>query len=243
MKPQRHNPPRHVESMIPHLPFAPSSVGALDPRSDALDFGVLFAAAESVLGVHDGAGEHLCEEVEILTRRRAMLRLHPHARIGRLCGGMPAGARQLPVEFDARLYGTLLVHPDPSTPSIPALPDAVSRQLARVCGGILHMLDQAALLAVLCQRLVLEVPDPLTQRQQEVLALLAYGLSDDEIVGALHISPETLRRHRYDMYGRLRVHNAHDLLLIAYQRGMVTYLVSRAKPSAALGRSTKSLRA
>jgi LuxR family transcriptional regulator, maltose regulon positive regulatory protein len=51
------------------------------------------------------------------------------------------------------------------------------------------------------------VPDPLTQREQEILELVAAGLTNQEIAEKLVISPETVKKHTGSIYSKLRVSN------------------------------------
>jgi LuxR family maltose regulon positive regulatory protein len=51
----------------------------------------------------------------------------------------------------------------------------------------------------------LEIVESLTNREQEILELLARRLSDKEIAQALHISPYTVRKHTSNLYGKLQV--------------------------------------
>jgi len=49
--------------------------------------------------------------------------------------------------------------------------------------------------------------EPLSEREIEVLALLAEGLSNREIAGRLYLSPNTVRVHTHHIYGKLGVGN------------------------------------
>jgi LuxR family maltose regulon positive regulatory protein len=49
------------------------------------------------------------------------------------------------------------------------------------------------------------LPEPLTDREEEVLELLAAGLSNREIAAQLVISPETVKKHAGNIYGKLGV--------------------------------------
>jgi LuxR family maltose regulon positive regulatory protein len=51
------------------------------------------------------------------------------------------------------------------------------------------------------------LPEPLSQREQEVLKLIAAGLTNREIAEALVISAETVKKHTSSIYGKLRVGN------------------------------------
>ncbi|HXF60736.1 MAG TPA: LuxR C-terminal-related transcriptional regulator [Caldilineaceae bacterium] len=49
------------------------------------------------------------------------------------------------------------------------------------------------------------LPEPLTEREQEVLRLIAAGLTNREIAEALIISPETVKKHTGSIYSKLGV--------------------------------------
>lgn len=51
------------------------------------------------------------------------------------------------------------------------------------------------------------LPEPLTEREQEVLELMAAGLTNPEIAEELVISPETVKKHTGNIYGKLSVSN------------------------------------
>jgi LuxR family maltose regulon positive regulatory protein len=51
------------------------------------------------------------------------------------------------------------------------------------------------------------LPEPLTPREQEILELVAAGLTNPEIAEKLVISPETVKKHTGMIYGKLGVSN------------------------------------
>lgn len=51
------------------------------------------------------------------------------------------------------------------------------------------------------------LPEPLSPRERDVLALVAAGLTNDEIANQLFISPETVKKHTSSFYGKLGVRN------------------------------------
>jgi LuxR family transcriptional regulator, maltose regulon positive regulatory protein len=49
------------------------------------------------------------------------------------------------------------------------------------------------------------LPEPLSLREQEVLSLIAAGLTNREIAAQLVVSPETVKKHTSAIYGKLGV--------------------------------------
>jgi LuxR family maltose regulon positive regulatory protein len=49
------------------------------------------------------------------------------------------------------------------------------------------------------------LPEPLTKREAEILELIAAGLTNREIASQLVISPETVKKHTSNIYGKLNV--------------------------------------
>jgi DNA-binding NarL/FixJ family response regulator len=63
--------------------------------------------------------------------------------------------------------------------------------------------------------------DELTEREREVLALVAHGLSNDDITGRLNMSPLTAKTHVNRAMTKLGVRDRAQLVVIAYQCGLV----------------------
>ena len=64
----------------------------------------------------------------------------------------------------------------------------------------------------------------LTRRQQEILKLIADGLTNREISDQLSISPRTVEVHRFNLMRRLRVRNVAQLIRQALQMGFLSAL-------------------
>ena len=64
--------------------------------------------------------------------------------------------------------------------------------------------------------------DTVTQREREVLKLLAEGYLNKEIAEFLHISVKTVEKHRANIMNKLDLHNASALTAYAIERGLVT---------------------
>jgi len=63
--------------------------------------------------------------------------------------------------------------------------------------------------------------DRLTEREREVLALVAQGLSNDEIAGRLYLSPLTTKTHVSHIMTKLAARDRAQLVVIAYETGLV----------------------
>jgi two-component system response regulator NreC len=61
----------------------------------------------------------------------------------------------------------------------------------------------------------------LTPRQQEVLTLIAEGLSNREIAERLDISVRTVERHRENIMARLNLHSRTELVKYAIRKGLI----------------------
>lgn len=66
-----------------------------------------------------------------------------------------------------------------------------------------------------------EISTTLTAREQEVLVLIAEGLSNAEIAEKLIISAKTVDRHRENIMGKLNLHSRVDLVKYALRNGLI----------------------
>ena len=62
----------------------------------------------------------------------------------------------------------------------------------------------------------------LTEREREVLSLVAAGLSNDEIAGKLFVSPLTAKTHVSRIMTKLGARDRAQLVVMAYESGLVT---------------------
>jgi DNA-binding NarL/FixJ family response regulator len=63
--------------------------------------------------------------------------------------------------------------------------------------------------------------DGLTAREQEVLALIAHGLSNAELAAHLQLSMATVKTHIGRLLAKLRARDRAQLVIIAYETGLV----------------------
>jgi DNA-binding NarL/FixJ family response regulator len=61
----------------------------------------------------------------------------------------------------------------------------------------------------------------LTEREREIVALVALGLSNQDIAGRLYLSPLTVKTHVNRAMSKLDVRDRAQLVVIAYQTGLV----------------------
>ncbi|WP_157249198.1 response regulator [Nonomuraea typhae] len=62
----------------------------------------------------------------------------------------------------------------------------------------------------------------LTEREREVMVLVAAGLSNDEIAERLVLSPATVKTHVSRIMTKLRMRDRAQLVVLAYEAGMIT---------------------
>jgi NarL family two-component system response regulator LiaR len=64
--------------------------------------------------------------------------------------------------------------------------------------------------------------DDLTEREREILQLLAQGMRNDGIATKLYISPQTVQTHVRNILGKLRVHSKLEAVAFAVKYGAIT---------------------
>jgi DNA-binding NarL/FixJ family response regulator len=67
-----------------------------------------------------------------------------------------------------------------------------------------------------------DVSEQLTDREREILKLLAEGHSTRDIARMLVLSPKTVERHKTNLMGKLDIHNRLDLFKYALRKGIIT---------------------
>jgi DNA-binding NarL/FixJ family response regulator len=92
------------------------------------------------------------------------------------------------------------------------------------------LLSPTATRALIARCLVTELTDPvgravlevLTDRERELMRLVASGLSNDDIAMQLVLSPHTVKTHINRAMAKLGAHDRAQLVIIAYETGLVT---------------------
>ncbi len=104
-------------------------------------------------------------------------------------------------------------------------PQELVQAIRQVCRGesFLHPLVARKLLQELCQPPGQPpTPDPLTEREVEVLRLVAQGQSNQEIAAQLTISEATVRTHMSNILGKLHLASRTQAALYALREGLAS---------------------
>ena len=64
--------------------------------------------------------------------------------------------------------------------------------------------------------------DLLTEREKEILQLLAEGKSNKDVAGMLNLSPNTVETHRTRIMQKLDLHSTADIVLYAVRKGIIS---------------------
>jgi two-component system, NarL family, response regulator NreC len=73
----------------------------------------------------------------------------------------------------------------------------------------------------LTQKGLVDRYDLLSEREREVLQLIAEGQSNKEVANTLAVSPATVETHRAHIFQKLDVHNTAEVVLYAVRRGLI----------------------
>lgn len=63
--------------------------------------------------------------------------------------------------------------------------------------------------------------DALTQREREILKMIAEGYKNKDIADYLYISPKTVEKHRANLMRKLNLHSATELTVFAMEKGLL----------------------
>jgi len=71
------------------------------------------------------------------------------------------------------------------------------------------------------QRGIEDSYDILTEREKEILQLLAEGNSNKQVAAILNVSPYTAETHRANIMQKLNLHNTADIVLYAVRKKII----------------------
>ncbi len=77
-------------------------------------------------------------------------------------------------------------------------------------------------LPVFSRKASMELLTPLTIRENEIMALVAEGLRNQEIADTLFVSTETVKKHLYNVFRKMQVSNRTQLVNKAKELGMIS---------------------
>ncbi len=123
--------------------------------------------------------------------------------------------------------GFVRIFLDEGEPMIRLLRQAASRGLAPqyvsrlIASSELHKPAAGAEVLPHQDSLAQPLIEPLSEREMEVLRLLATGLSNPEIAEQLYIATSTVRSHLKSIYGKLNVHKRWDAVYRAEELGLL----------------------
>jgi two-component system response regulator NreC len=88
-------------------------------------------------------------------------------------------------------------------------------------GSYVHPTLGARLVTAEAEERAREEDDPLSEREREVLRLLALGHTNQEIAGSLYLSVRTVETHRAHIMQKLRLSNRAELVRYAIDHGFL----------------------
>ena len=147
---------------------------------------------------------------------REILRERPDTRV--LVLSMYSDAQYVRSALDAGVSGYILKS---------ALETDLTRAVRAVAGGQQYLSPELSHVLIRALRDKQETPEPadafdqLTQREKQVLQLIAHGKSNKEIAAILNLSVNTVAVHRANLMHTLGVHKAAELVLFAVRKGLV----------------------
>jgi DNA-binding NarL/FixJ family response regulator len=146
---------------------------------------------------------------------REILKQRPSTRI--LILSMYSDEQYVRNALDAGAHGYILKG---------ALETDMIRAVRAVAAGQQYLSPElaGALIRALQSKTATPDEDPyerLTQREKQVLQLIAHGKSNKEIAVLLDLSVNTVAVHRANLMNTLQIHKAAELVLYAVKRGLV----------------------
>lgn len=97
---------------------------------------------------------------------------------------------------------------------------AVSQNKSFFSPKVSHILAEDYV-RVLKQKGEVDTYELLTDREREILQLLAEGKANKEVASLLNISPYTVETHRKHILEKLNLHNPAELILYAVRKGII----------------------
>jgi DNA-binding NarL/FixJ family response regulator len=144
---------------------------------------------------------------------RMILRERPQTRV--LILSMYSDEQYVRSALDAGVHGYILKS---------ALETDLTRAVRAVAQGQQYLSPELSSVVIRALQGKSEAEDPwerLTEREKQVLQLIAHGKSNKEIAVVLGLSVNTVAVHRANLMSTLKVHKAAELVLYAVKKGLV----------------------
>ena len=185
---------------------------------------------EGIIDQLSNISQQLCRQLEnsttclcryLVTASQGKIHLHLHKATDSLLLSASTTALRIPVVYLDRMYGTLyLSHESGQVPLDTVTPVNAIYRLAEKCGWILYTCEITALIQSQCQHLNFDAQSDLTQQEKVVLFYLCCGKTKDEIANILSITLRTVEKHKQHIYEKFNVHNAYEVVYVAYKRNL-----------------------
>jgi DNA-binding NarL/FixJ family response regulator len=88
-------------------------------------------------------------------------------------------------------------------------------------GGTIHLYHDQSDMNGIAIAYHFDMPVDLTEREDEILRLLAEGLTNKQIANQLHITVRTVKYHLDNLYSKLAVSSRTEAAIYALRRGIV----------------------
>ena len=161
------------------------------------------------ISLPDQSGIQLTREIRSLLPETRILIVSMHSKIDYIAEAFQAGATGYVVKESAS--AGLLKGLEAISKGDYFLDSSVSRQVVK---KLMDLPDREA-------KITDAAYGSLTPREQEVMRLLAEGLSRKEIAEKLFISPKTVENHRTNIMNKLDLHSAMELIRYAARLGLI----------------------
>ena len=66
-----------------------------------------------------------------------------------------------------------------------------------------------------------DIPNPMTEREREIVALLASGKTYKQVATALKVSQSTIRNHLHNVYHKLDVVDRAQAVIVSRENGWI----------------------
>src|SRR5206468_2514120 len=104
---------------------------------------------------------------------------------------------------------------------LPLALEAVSKQ-RHFCSSAIGEVLLADYMRQLKHKHVPDSYDLLTEREKEVLQLLAEGKTNKDVAGLLDLRPQTVETHRANLMQKLGLHSTADIILYAVRKRVIS---------------------